>query len=128
MTILRMLTVVTGVAAASVAVAGPSRMSDTQFLKLNRCAALVASDSLGGGDRHLADTALKSQWSGRDPYISERGAEIQSSTTDAAKRAKGEERARLIAERDGVCQRLAPNSATTTMAHGPTGAATPSTN
>jgi hypothetical protein len=114
---------------AGAAIAAPAeRMSDVQFLLLNRCAGLVSAERLGGGDVKVAETLIREQSRGREPYIMDRANEMRDDAARAARGASGDYRVRLIAERDGVCQRLAPNSTTTTMAHGPTGAATPSTN
>jgi hypothetical protein len=106
MSMYKSLILVAGLAASSVAVAAPARLTDTQFLQLSRCKALVASAALGGGDTASIDALLKVQERGRDPYISEKADSVRDDAASSARHASGDRRARLIAERDGVCQTL----------------------
>lgn len=116
-------------AASGVAIAAPAaeRMSDVQFLQLNRCAGLVSAPNMGG-DGKVVEAAVREQGRGRDPYIMQRADEVRDQATRDARHASGERAAKLAAERDGVCQRLAPNAAATTVAHAPPSGATPSAN
>ena len=106
MSMLKNLVVLAALGASSLAVAAPSRISDTQYLQLNRCRALIASPELGGGDTTAIDAALKSEGRGRIDYIYDRGQEVQTDAARAAHRAGGDSRAQLIAERDVTCQAL----------------------
>ncbi len=107
MSILKSLILVAALGAAGAATAAtPARMSDGQYLELNRCRALMASTALGGGDTKLVDAALKAQSRGREDYITTHGGELQQDAARAAQRASGDRRARLISERDGACQTL----------------------
>ncbi|MGA0599683.1 hypothetical protein ACO2Q3_03160 [Caulobacter sp. KR2-114] len=130
MLISKTLMAIAALATAGAAVAAPasSRMSDVQFLQLNRCAGLVASQQLGGGDGKLVDAVIREQSRGRDPYIMERADQMRDDAATAAQHASGDYRAKLVAERDGVCQNLAPNSATTSVAHAPAAGAASSVN
>ncbi len=106
MSMLRSLILVGALGASSVAAAAPSRLSDSQFLELNRCRALMASTELGGGDVKAVDALLKAEGRGRDPYISEKGQSLQDDAASSARHASGDRRARLTAERDGACRAL----------------------
>ncbi len=106
MSLLKNLIVLAALGTSSVAMAAPSHISDTQYLQLNRCRALMASPELGGGDTRAIDVALKTEGRGRINYIYDRGQQVQTDAARAAHRAGGDSRARLIAERDGTCQAL----------------------
>ena len=106
MSMLKNLIVLATLGASSAAVAAPTHMSDTQYLQLNRCRALMASPELGGGDTKAIDAALKTEGRGRIDYIYDRGQQVQTDAARAAHRAGGDSRAQMIAERDGTCQAL----------------------
>lgn len=106
MSMWKSLILVAGLAASSAAVAAPARLTDTQFLQLSRCRALVASAELGGGDPKPIDAVLKTESRGREPYIADKAQSLQDEAASAARHAGAERKARLVAERDGVCQSL----------------------
>ena len=113
MSMLKGLIVVTALAASTAAFAAPARISDTQYLELARCRALMASTELGGGDTAAADAALKAQRFSRDTYIYDRAEQLGDDTTRAVKHADTDHRAKLIAERDNVCRPLIGGATTT---------------
>ncbi|MBS0410779.1 MAG: hypothetical protein JSR86_12755 [Proteobacteria bacterium] len=106
MSMWKSLILVAGLAASTSAVAAPTRLTDTQFLQLSRCRALVASAELGGGDLKAIDAVLKSEGRGREPYITDKAQSLQDEAVRAARHPSADRKARLIAERDGVCQSL----------------------
>ncbi|HWA62642.1 MAG TPA: hypothetical protein VG939_14770 [Caulobacteraceae bacterium] len=103
---LKALIVTASVAAATAAFAGPQRLSDVQYMQLARCQALIGSTALGAQDTAAVDAAYKSQRISRDPFIYDRAEQIHDDTVRAAKRAGPDQKAHLIAERDGVCRDL----------------------
>lgn len=125
---LMMVATLTAASGAAIAAPAADRMTDVQFLQLNRCAGLVSAKQLGGGDGKVVDTVIRQQSRGRDPYIQQRADQMRDDASRDAQRASGDYKAKLTAERDGVCQALAPNSATTSVAHAPTGSQAPTSN
>ena len=113
MSILKGFIVIASLAASTAAIAAPARMTDTQYLELSRCSALMASTQLGGGDASAADAAFKAQRMARDPYIYDRADQLHDEAARAARHADTDHKAKLIAERDGVCQSLISGDTTT---------------
>ena len=103
---LKALIITASVAVSTAALAAPARLTDVQFMHLARCRALAASAQLGGGDAQAFDAALKVQRSSRDPFVYDRADQIADDTARAARHAGTDQRAKLVAERDGVCQAL----------------------
>jgi hypothetical protein len=104
MSIINGFIVVAALAASTVAVAQPAQISDTQYLAVARCRALIASPALGKQDTSAIDSVLKAQGRARVSEVIDRADEVQSDASRAARRAEGEQKAKLVAERDGVCQ------------------------
>jgi hypothetical protein len=116
--------VVASLAVSSVALAAPAHLTDTQYLTAVRCQALIASPALGKGDTSAIDAMLKAEGSARNPVVLDRAAELHGDAMRAAGRAGPDERGRLIAERNGVCQAFGDSGTTTAAAQmaQPTGA------
>lgn len=93
--------------AAVPAFAQSDRLSDVEFLKAARCRGLVASEALGAMDTATIDAFIAAQSKGRDSYIADKADQVTADAKRAAKRAGGERKASLIAERDGACARYA---------------------
>ena len=100
---LREMIVAASLAAATVTVAAPAHVTDVQYLEANRCRALIASTALGGGDTKAIDAFLRAQRGGRDAYISDKADQTQDETAREARRATGDRKTMLIAERDQTC-------------------------
>jgi len=111
---LKVITIIAAVAAAGAAVASPARLTDVQFIQAARCEALTASSQLGGGDSSEFKALIKAQRGGRVDYIFSKADEAQRDAARQARHADGYARTRLIAERDGACKALLPESATQT--------------
>lgn len=93
-------TVATGTAASA-------RMSDAQFLAANRCRALVAAPTLGQpADVQAVDRKLRDESRGRDPIIEDRAEQMRDQAQREAAHPNDTARARLQAERDGLCHDL----------------------
>jgi hypothetical protein len=120
---LKALTIFAALAAASASVAAPTRLTDVQFMQANRCAALVASPALGGGDASAIKALIKAQRQGRADYIYEKSEQMRDDAERLARHANDTQKARLIAERDSVCQSLAGAASARTAGGG--GSATP---
>jgi hypothetical protein len=103
---LKAVIIAAALAAATAGVAAPARLSDVQYLKAARCEALITSPALGGGDGAAIKALLKSQRQGRADYISEKADEVRAEADHQARRAGEEQKATLIAERDGACRAL----------------------
>jgi|SRR5665213_871300 len=104
MSMLNGFIVAAALAASTTAVARPAQLTDTQYLAVARCRALIASPALGKQDTSAIDAEYKAQSLGRMPVALDRADEVQSDASRAARRAEGDQKARLIAERDGACQ------------------------
>jgi hypothetical protein len=75
-----------------------------------RCRALIASPALGGSDTGAIDAVLKAEGRSRVSAVYDRVDEVQSDAAREARRATGDRKASLIAERDGACQVYAARS------------------
>jgi hypothetical protein len=101
------LTATAAIAAAVTATAASAsdRLSDVDYIRANRCRALVASSELGGQDATAFDALIKEQSRGRAPYIMSKGEDAQDSAKRAIKSGDDLRKQRLVAERDGAtCQ------------------------
>jgi hypothetical protein len=87
--------------------AASARMSDAQYLAANRCRALVAAPSLGAAaDVGAVDRKLRDESRGRDPIIQDRAEQLREQAQQEASHPNDVVKARLQAERDGVCHDL----------------------
>lgn len=97
-------------AASLAAVAAPERLTDGQYIAASRCLGILQSKSLGTPNAGVLAADLKTQSSGRPGYVLDKADEARGDTALAAGSAGSEERARLTAERDGVCQSFLPSA------------------
>jgi hypothetical protein len=89
---------------ATTASAG-DRLTDVDYIKANRCKALISSSALGGQDATGIDALIKQQSRGRAPFIMQKGEDAQDSAARAIKSGDEVRKQRLVAERDGAtCQ------------------------
>src|SRR5262249_23728416 len=109
-----------GLAAISTSVvAAPSRLNDVQFIAANRCLGLMTSKALASPEADALAKFLKAQANARDPYIADEADQARQDAQAAAGHAGGERKARLPAERDGVCQDSLPSPDTARGGAGP---------
>ena len=92
------------IACSGGALAAPAHLTDVQFMTASRCAALIASPALGGGDVSGINALLKDQERGRMQYIADKADQLRSDAERESRHADAAHKAKLIAERDGVCQ------------------------
>jgi hypothetical protein len=107
MSILKTLIVAAGLAAATGALAGPTRLSDSQYLAAARCDGLYTSPALGKVDASAINQVMKSEGSARDAAVLDRADQVRDDAKREARNASPTSRAALVAERDGACQTLA---------------------
>jgi hypothetical protein len=101
------IAITTAFATLAAGTAASARMSDAQYLAANRCRSLVAAPSLGEtGDLAAVDRKLRDEARGRDPVIQDRAEQVRQQAQREAARANDTVKARLQAERDGLCQNL----------------------
>lgn len=100
-------------ALAPAAFAAPAHLSDSQYLSAVRCRALIASPNLGKGDTHALDNLLQRESLGRVPAVADRADETRADASRDANHAGVQEKAQLIAERDGACQAFTSGATTT---------------
>jgi hypothetical protein len=122
--VLKGFIIIASLAASSVAMAAPAHLTDSQYLSAVRCRALIASPSLGKGDTSAIDAMLKVERNGRQPAVADRADEVRSDTVRVTGHAGANEKAQLMAERNGVCQAIGEGGTTTAAAQiaQPTGA------
>jgi len=114
MSIIRIALVAGALAASAVvAHAAPSRLNDVQYIAANRCIALMESKSLGPTDAYALKALVKAQSAGRVSDVWDRAEQAKEDAASLADRASGDLKTHLIAERDGVCESLAPATQTT---------------
>jgi hypothetical protein len=97
-------------AVAPALAAQPNHLSDVQFVQANRCLGLMTSKAIGTPDSAALALVLKSQNGGRIGYIYDRADQARDEARRQADHA-GQDNARLIAERDGVCRSFIGSSA-----------------
>lgn len=92
--------------AASVApaFAADNRWTDGQYLQANRCLALAESSALGAVDAGDLAAQIKFQAFGRGSSITDRGMSLRAEAARQGKTKDEERKAKLLAERDGVCK------------------------
>ena len=91
----------TGVLAAAGSAA--AAVSDVEYLKASRCRGL-ADSGLAQVDTAALDAFVKSERSGRAPYVLERSKVEYDKAKREAKTDSGDRKARLTAELSGPCQ------------------------
>ena len=80
------------------------RAPDTTFLHASRCAGLLQSAKLGPPDGEAIKAYLKAQRRGRNPAVLDMGEKKQRDAGFEAGRADADQKAKLLAEREGVCK------------------------
>ncbi|HEX6859045.1 MAG TPA: hypothetical protein VF138_02430 [Caulobacteraceae bacterium] len=93
-------------ASAAPAFAQGERLTDVEYLQAARCAGLVSSDALGATDSASMEAFMKAQSRGRASFIVDKADQIAATAKRSAKRAAGQHRASLVAERE-ACARYA---------------------
>ncbi len=83
-------------------------LSDAQFIEANRCLGLMTSKALATPDAAALKQRLAADATGRAGYISDKAQEARDDAARQAGHAGADERAKLTAERDGVCRTLLP--------------------
>jgi hypothetical protein len=102
---------------AASAIAAPAHLNDSQFLAANRCLGLVTSHALASPDAAAVLRKLVHDESfGRVGFVYDRGDEMRDNAMRDADRSNGDMRARLTAERDGLCHSFVAMADTTTAA------------
>ncbi|HJV42938.1 hypothetical protein [Caulobacter sp.] len=91
-------------ASAAPAFAGEARWTDGQYLQANRCLALAQSAALGELPTGDLAAQIKSQEFGRGSAITDRGVSLRAEATRQGKTKDEIRKAKLLAERDGVCK------------------------
>ncbi len=94
------------VAAAPLATAAPSHLSDVQFIAASRCVGLMSSKKLGTPDVAAMKKLVNDEEGARIGYIADRADQARDDAQREANDASGDELAKLTAERDGVCHSL----------------------
>jgi hypothetical protein len=89
---------------AAPAFAASDRWTDGQYLQANRCLALAQSAALGELPTGDLAAQIKSQASGRGSSITDRGTSLQAEASRQGKTKDEARKAKLLAERDGVCK------------------------
>jgi hypothetical protein len=90
---------------APLATAAPTRITDVDFIAANHCLGLESSRQLGTPEAAAAlKQFVKAQSWGRDPFIYDRADQARDDALSDAGRGGIDRKARLVAERDGVCQ------------------------
>jgi len=102
--ILSTLAVAAFASAAAPAFAASDRWTDGQYLQANRCLALAQSAALGELSTGDLAAQIKSQAFGRGSSITDRGVSLQAEATRQGKTKDEARKAKLLAERDGVCK------------------------
>ena len=97
-------------AAAPAIAVSSARFSDVEFIEANRCLALMTSKALGTADAAALERRLNEDAGGRPSFIFEKADEARDDAARQASRARGDVRAKLVTERDGVCRSLLPGT------------------
>ncbi|PXA76943.1 hypothetical protein DMC25_23635 [Caulobacter sp. D4A] len=104
-------TVILLAAASLAAVAAPAlaaeRLTDSQFVRANRCLGLTEAKALGETDAAPLKALIKAQRQGRHISIEDRADAARLSAKREASRAEGDAKSALVGERDGDCKSLA---------------------
>lgn len=106
-----MFKIITLSLAAATALAGSAmasdRVTDVEYLKAARCAGLMKSKHLGEPDGAAVEAFLKAQRRGRAPAVLDMADKRTQDARSEAARAGEAKKARLQAEREGVCKTYA---------------------
>jgi len=105
---------------APLAFAAPVHITDVQFITANQCLGLMSSKSLGTTDAAAMQRFIHDQSYGRDPGVYDRADQVRDNAESDANRGGTDHRARLVAERDGVCRDLLGGATSTASSGGPT--------
>jgi hypothetical protein len=103
---LKIMFAASAIALVAAAGAGAAPMSDVQYFEAQRCGALVTSPALGKGDSHAIEALIRQQERSRSEPAIELGQEARQDAARQARSASGDQKAKLVAERDGVCQTM----------------------
>lgn len=96
--------VLASAAAPAFAAGARERWTDGQYLQANRCLALAQSSALGEMPAGDLAAQIKSQAFGRGSNITDRGVSLQAEATRQGKTKDEARKAKLLAEREGVCK------------------------
>ena len=85
-----------------------ARMTDQDFIQANRCAALIAAAELQGGPQDTAaiETKIRAERYQHPGFVEDMGNRARQTAQRESRHASDTLKARLIAERDGVCRAL----------------------
>lgn len=84
----------------------PKRLSDSEFLKANRCLGLASSSALGADGAESFKSFVKAQSVGRNEVIVSMGKKHQAKAASEARGGNDERRTALKSELGGACQAL----------------------
>jgi hypothetical protein len=104
MTVFKGFVIAATLASATGAFAGPTQLSDSQYLAMARCDGLASSPALGKDNASAIDAVFKAQGEHRLPEVTDQADEARSDAIREAGHAGPQGKAALVAERDGVCQ------------------------
>jgi hypothetical protein len=96
--------VLASAAAPAFAAGAADRWTDGQYFQANRCLALAQSNALGETSAGDLAAQIKSQGFGRGSNVTDRGVSLQAEAARQSKTKDEERKAKLVAERDGVCK------------------------
>ena len=105
MRILTGLILVAGLGATA-ASAQPGRLTDVAYMQAARCVGLASSTNLGAGDGGSMGAWLKTQATGREPFVLDKADEMQRKAKREADRADQYSKPKLAAELSGACTTL----------------------
>ena len=108
-----------GCAAATQALAAPTRLTDVQYMQASRCLGLMTSKALATPDAGPLAKYLQSQDWARSDYIESKADEMRQEAQHEASSRDAGLLTRLTAERDGACHAFLADWATTASGGGP---------
>jgi hypothetical protein len=106
MSMLKALIIVAPLVLSTAAIAGPDRLTDSQYIAAARCQALMASSALGHVDMSDVNAVMKTEGGTRSPAVAERADDARAKADRDTRHAGPDTKATLIAERDGPCHSL----------------------
>jgi hypothetical protein len=95
--------IIATVAVASFAGVAHAGVSDRQYLEVARCRGLAASENLGKLDTAAIDALLRDDGGTRSPAVRASALNKMSSAAKDAAAADGEQKTKLLAEREASC-------------------------
>jgi hypothetical protein len=101
---LKVLLIAAPLALSTVAFAGQTHFTDSQYVAASRCQALMSSQALGKVDTSAIDQLLKTEGGARSPAALDLADEARETAERAARHAGPYNKAQLVAERNGACQ------------------------